>query len=64
MPASIDHIESALRGVLDPELGVDIVELGMVRGIEVTGPPSPSKSPSRLRPARSGIRSKATSHAK
>jgi len=29
-------IESALRGVLDPELGTDIVELGMVKGIEVT----------------------------
>jgi len=30
-------IESALRGVLDPELGVDVVELGMVRDIEVRG---------------------------
>ncbi len=30
-------VESALRGVLDPELGVDIVELGMVHGIEVDG---------------------------
>ncbi|MCJ7726221.1 MAG: Mrp/NBP35 family ATP-binding protein, partial [Acidimicrobiia bacterium] len=30
-------IESALRGVLDPELGVDIVELGMVRGIQIDG---------------------------
>ncbi|MBU1225945.1 MAG: Mrp/NBP35 family ATP-binding protein [Actinobacteria bacterium] len=30
-------IESALGGVLDPELGVDIVELGMVRGIEIDG---------------------------
>jgi ATP-binding protein involved in chromosome partitioning len=28
-------VESALRGVLDPELGTDIVELGMVKGIEV-----------------------------
>ncbi len=28
-------IEAALRGVLDPELGADIVELGMVRGITV-----------------------------
>lgn len=26
-------IEAALRGVLDPELGADVVELGMVRGI-------------------------------
>ncbi len=30
-----DAIESALRGVLDPELGTDIVELGMVKGIAV-----------------------------
>ena len=28
-------VESALRGVLDPELGTDIVELGMVKGIKV-----------------------------
>jgi ATP-binding protein involved in chromosome partitioning len=32
----VQAIESALRGVLDPELGTDIVELGMVKGIEVT----------------------------
>jgi len=38
MPGTIsDDIETALRGVLDPELGVDIVELGMVRGIEIDG---------------------------
>ena len=30
-----ESIEKALRGVLDPELGSDIVELGMVKGIEV-----------------------------
>ena len=30
-----DAIEAALRGVLDPELGTDIVELGMVKGIDV-----------------------------
>ncbi|MBT8201744.1 MAG: Mrp/NBP35 family ATP-binding protein [Acidimicrobiia bacterium] len=29
-------IEQALRGVVDPELGGDIVELGMVKGIELT----------------------------
>ena len=28
-------IEAALRGVLDPELGADVVELGMVRGIDL-----------------------------
>lgn len=30
-------IEAALRGVLDPELGTDIVELGMVKDIDVSG---------------------------
>ena len=30
-----DDIESALRGVIDPELNADIVELGMVSGIAV-----------------------------
>lgn len=32
---TVQDIESALRGVLDPELGVDVVELGMVRDIEI-----------------------------
>ena len=32
MPREAD-IEAALRGVMDPELGADVVELGMVRGI-------------------------------
>lgn len=33
-----DDVESALRGVVDPELGADIVELGMVKGIAVEPP--------------------------
>mgnify|MGYP001816337877 FL=1 len=33
----ITTIESALRGVIDPELGTDIVDLGMVKGITVAG---------------------------
>jgi ATP-binding protein involved in chromosome partitioning len=33
----IEHIEAALRGVVDPELGGDVVELGMVRDISVDG---------------------------
>lgn len=28
------HIEQALRGVVDPELGGDVVELGMIKGID------------------------------
>jgi ATP-binding protein involved in chromosome partitioning len=30
-------IEATLRGVIDPELGTDIVDLGMVKGIEIDG---------------------------
>jgi ATP-binding protein involved in chromosome partitioning len=36
VPVSAD-IETALRGVVDPELGADVVALGMVRGVEVAG---------------------------
>lgn len=32
-PVSPETIEQVLRGVLDPELGTDIVELGMVKGV-------------------------------
>jgi ATP-binding protein involved in chromosome partitioning len=36
-PTTVEHIEAALRGVVDPELGGDVVELGMVRDISVDG---------------------------
>jgi ATP-binding protein involved in chromosome partitioning len=35
--ADIAAIEATLRGVLDPELGSDIVDLGMVHGVEIDG---------------------------
>jgi ATP-binding protein involved in chromosome partitioning len=34
---TVEDVESALRGVVDPELGGDIVELGMVTDISVDG---------------------------
>lgn len=37
MPVSRDSIEHALRGVLDPELGSDVVDLGMVRDVVIDG---------------------------
>jgi len=30
-----DEIREALRGVLDPEVGINVVDLGLVYGIEV-----------------------------
>jgi ATP-binding protein involved in chromosome partitioning len=35
-PPSAEHLRAALRGVIDPELGSDIVDLGMVRHVEVS----------------------------
>lgn len=32
---TIDDIEEALRDVIDPELGINVVDLGLVYGLEV-----------------------------
>jgi len=37
MPASESEIRQALRGVVEPELGLPILDLGMVQGIAADG---------------------------
>lgn len=34
---SIDDLEEAMRDVVDPELGINVVDLGLVYGIQATG---------------------------
>ncbi|MBT0568057.1 metal-sulfur cluster assembly factor [Williamsia sp. CHRR-6] len=34
---SVDDVEEAMRDVVDPELGINVVDLGLVYGIEVDG---------------------------
>ena len=35
--ATVEDVEDALTNVIDPELGLDFVELGLIYGIEVDG---------------------------
>ena len=34
---SVEEVEAALTNVIDPELGLDFVELGLIYGIEIEG---------------------------
>ena len=35
--ATVDDVEAALSNVIDPELGLDFMELGLIYGIEIEG---------------------------
>ncbi|MDQ1616566.1 MAG: hypothetical protein QOJ60_2505 [Actinomycetota bacterium] len=34
-PASVEDVEEAMRDVVDPELGINVVDLGLVYGVHV-----------------------------
>ena len=35
-PANVADVEEAMRDVVDPELGINVVDLGLVYGLDVT----------------------------
>jgi metal-sulfur cluster biosynthetic enzyme len=35
--ATVEDVEAALTNVIDPELGLDFVELGLIYGIDING---------------------------
>jgi metal-sulfur cluster biosynthetic enzyme len=36
-PADVTEVEEALRDVVDPELGINVVDLGLIYGIHIDG---------------------------